>query len=759
MPKVSPIQQNFNAGEWSPLTEGRTDLDKYKNALRTCLNSIPLVQGGVTRRPGTKFVAEQRSHSAAGRLIPFQFSVTQAYVILLEDQKFRFFKDNALITLTAQNITAITKANPAVVTYAGADTYANGDRVTISGVVGMTQVNNREFEVANVNAGANTFELLAVDSTTYDTYTSGGTVAEIYEVVNPYVTADLFELKFAQSADVLYITHPDYAPRKLSRTGHTSWTLTTITFLDGPYLTTNVTATTLTPGAATGATTLTASATTGINNDAGFAATDVGRFVRMREGSTWGYAVITGWTSTTVVDITVLSTLTNTNAKATWRMGVWSTTTGYPAAVTFFEDRLFFGGATSYPQRIDGSKSSDYENFAPTALDGTVADDNAVSFTLNASDVNVIRWLSDEERGLVVGTVGGEWIVRPSNQSEALSPTNITAKRSTSYGSANVQPVQAGKSILFLNRSKRKLRELAYVYEVDGFRAPDMTVLAEHVTKTGLTQLAYQQNPQSLVWGTRVDGILPAMTYEREQSVLGWHRHQIGGYGNSGQTTNAVVESVAVIPSPDGTRDEVWLTVQRYIDGGAKRYIEYITKIWEDGDDQVDAFFVDCGLTYDSTPATTITGLWHLEGQSVQILTDGATHPNKTVMNGKITLDRSASVVQIGFQSVARGQMLRIDAGAADGTAQGKKQRIHRVIFRVWQSLGLKVGADFTTMHRPPMRSSADDAGAAVPLVTDDIEVDWEGDYSTAERVCWEWDQPLPGTILAVMPQLHTQDR
>lgn len=760
MPKASPIQQNFNTGEVTPLLAGRTDIAKYKNALKTSLNGIPLVQGGWTRRPGSIFIGECKNHSEKSVLYPFEFSVTQAYMLVFGPSYVRFIRNNGLITLTAQDITGITKANPAVVTYNGADTYANGDRVAISGVVGMTQVNNRELQVANVNVGANTFELSGVNSTAYDTYSSGGSVAEIYEVATPYTEAHLPTLKFTQSADVLYIAHPSYAPRKLTRTAHTSWTLSAIDFLDGPYLSTNTTATTLTLGGTTGSVTVTASSVTGINGGAGFATTDVDRLIRWKDpANNWTWLKITAWTSTTVVTATIRGAdASATTATVNWRLGVWSTTTGFPAAVTFFEDRLFFAGSTSAPQRLDGSKSGDYENFAPTAPGGTVADDNAVSYTLNSNDVNVIRWMVDDEKGLLVGTVGGEWILRPSAQSEALSPTNIAAKQSTNYGSADLPAIKAGKAALYVQRAGRKLRELAYVFEADGFRSPDMSVLAEHITRGGVTALAYQQEPQSILWLVRADGVLLSFTYEREQDVLGWGRHVMGGAFSTGDT---VVESVGCMPASDGSRDEVYVVVKRTVNSATKRYIEYLAPMWDGTANRETAKFLDSLLTYDSTATTTITGLWHLEGQTISLLVDGATHPDKTVSNGKITLEREGSVVQAGLAYDSDGQMLRMEAGSADGTAQGKLQRNHRVVVRVWETLGLKLGYELsaTTMYRPPMRDGADPLDEAVPLFTGDIEMTWEGGYTTANYVCWRFDQPLPGTILAVLPQMHTQDR
>lgn len=838
MPKVSALQGNFNTGEMSPLLYGRVDAERYKAGLAICLNYIPTIQGALTRRPGSYFVAAVKTSSKSTRLVSFEFSTTQAYVIEFGNQYFRFFKDEGQIALAATNITAITKASPGVVT-SNAHGYSNGDRVVIAGVGGMVQLNNLEYIIAGVTA--NTYTLTdvlgnAINTTTFTTYNSGGTAEKIYEVASSYLEADLFQLKFTQSADVLYIVHPDYAPRKLSRTGHTSWTLTTITFLDGPYLSTNITATTLTPGAATGSgVTLTASATTGINGNAGFATTDVGRLIRLQQGSVWGYVLITAFTSTTVVTVTVLNTLTNTNAKAVWRLGVWSDTTGYPATVTFHEDRLIFGGAPDSPQRIDGSKSGDYENFAPSAIDGSIADDNALSFTMNATDVNVVRWTASEEKGLLAGTVGGEWVIRPSTIGEALSPTNISAKKSTSYGSADISPVQAGKANLFVQRAGRKIREMTYSFNVDGYSAADITILSEHITQSGLVELAYQKEPQPVMWCVRQDGVLAGLTYDRDLDSVkaAWHRHVIGGYSDAAQSA-AQVESVACIPSPDGTRDQVWIIVKRWINGIQRRYIEFFEKIFDDSDLQQNAFFVDGGLTYDNpititgaTKAnpvvvtanshgfsngdvvllskvvgmtelnagttytvanktsntfelsgidgsaygtyvsggearkmiTTLSGLGHLEGETVSILADGAVQPMQVVTGGAIILTFHAAVVHIGYGYNSDGQMLRLEAGAADGTAMGKTRRTHRVGFLLHNSLGLKIGMSFDALDTLTFRTSADPLSRAPPLVSGIRSETIQCDYDFENQVCWRQDQPLPSTILAVMPQMVTQDR
>ncbi|HEX7005591.1 MAG TPA: hypothetical protein VF274_00500, partial [Alphaproteobacteria bacterium] len=471
------------------------------------------------------------------------------------------------------------------------------------------------------------------------------------------------------------------------------------------------------------------------------------------------YAKITTFVDATHVTAEVKNSFGATTATKTWRLGSWSETTGWPACSTFYEDRLFFGGEPL--QRIDGSKSGDYENFAPSADDGTVADDNALAFTLNANDVNVIRWLIDDENGLIIGTVGGEWILRPSNQNEALTPTNVKATRTTTRGSSDQQPVKAGKAVLFVQRARRKVFEIAYVFADDNYRAPDMTALADHVTRGGLGEIAYQPQPNSIVWGVRADGTLLGLTYERDQDVVGWHRHVLGGHADADKSQPAAVESVAVIPAPAGDRDELWLVVRRWINGATQRYIEYLEALWDPANDQRDAFFVDSGLTYDGAPSSTISGLDHLEGESVSILADGATHPERAVVQGRITLDRDASKVQVGLAYTSTLQTMKLEAGAADGTAQGKIKRISKVVFNFHQTLGGLYGASpdgaFDVLQ---FRTASDPLDVPPPLFDGMTRpLNWPMGYETAAAITVRQAQPLPMTLLAIMPQVTTQDR
>ncbi len=526
MARVAVQLTNFTGGELSPRLDGRNDLSKYSSGCSTLENLIVYPHGSAARRPGTNFVAEVADSTKKTRLIPFEFSTTQTYMLEFSNLKIRVFKDNGAVLEGNKTISAITKANPAVVT-ATSHGYENGDEVLISSVGGMTEVNGKRFLVADKTT--NTFELqdkdgVDINSSGFTTYTSGGVSNKVFEITTPYLEAELFDLKFAQSADVMYICHPNHEVEKLSRTGHTSWTLTDVDFTKGPFLDPNITTTTLTPSnSSTGSRNITASAVTGINGGSGFLATDVGRQIHFNAG----YATITSITSTTVVVATVTTAFTNANAITNWYLGAFSDTTGHPSCVTFFEQRLVFAATLNNPQTVYFSRSGDYENMDAN-LGGTIADDDAIIYTIASNQVNAIRFMTST-RTLIIGTAGGEFTVSGGGTDSAVTPTNILIKKQSNHGAANVDAIAVGNATLFLQRARRKIRELAYNFDVDGYIAPDMTILAEHITEGGLTQVAYQQEPNQIIYATREDGELVGLTYQREQQVTAWHRHIFGG--------------------------------------------------------------------------------------------------------------------------------------------------------------------------------------------------------------------------------------
>ena len=752
MARVAAQLTNFTGGELSPRLDGRNDLTKYAAGCKTLENFVVYPHGAAARRPGTTFVAEVANSANKTRLIPFEFSTTQTYMLEFSNLKMRVYKDRGSVLEGDKTISAITKANPAVVTATGHG-YSNGDEVVISGVVGMTEVNGKRFLVAN--KATNTFELTDKDGTninssSFTTYTSGGVANKVFEITTPYTTAQLFDLKFAQSADVMYITHPEHEVEKLSRTAHTSWTLTDVDFTNGPYMDANITTTTLNPASHTVGTgvAVVASAVTGINSGSGFLSTDVGRLVQFGDG----YGKITAVADTLNITITIIEDLGSATASANWSLGSFSDTTGHPSCVTFFEQRLVFAGTTSQPQTIFFSKSGDYENMDAN-IGGTVADDDAIIYTIASNQVNAIRFMT-ATRTLIIGTAGGEFTVSGGGTDNAITPTNILIKKQSNHGAANVDAIAVGNATLFLQRAKRKIRELAYNFDVDGYIAPDMTILAEHISEGGLTQMAYQQEPNQVIYAVRGDGELIGLTYQREQQVTAWHRHIFGGAFGSGK---AVCESVAVIPTDD-TEYEVYVIIKRTINGATRRFVEYINNFDFTETDNTTFNFLDSALAYSGSAVTTISGLDHLEGQTVSILANGATHPDKTVSNGSITLDRSSTNVKVGLSYSSILQTMRLDAGSQNGTSQGKTKRIYEITIRLFESVGVEVGESLDNMERIPFRTSSDPMDQGIPPFTGDKAVEFRGNYDTDGFIFVRQTQPLPLTILSLYPELQTND-
>lgn len=591
------------------------------------------------------------------------------------------------------------------------------------------------------------------------------------EIDVPYAEADLYTVEGPQSADVLYLFHADYPSYKLQRFGHTTWSLVEVAWQDGPYLTQNSTSTTLTPSATSGvAVTVTASATDGINGGDGFQTTDVGRLMRIDNASSgvqWGWGIIVARASTTSVTVHVKRSFATANADANWRLGAWSETTGYPSVATFFEQRLYAAATTDQPQSFWASQTADFENMAPDSAnssgtwDGTVEADDAFEYTISADNVNAIRWMSAGEDTLSIGTVGGEWI--PSSSEAALTATDtITVRRQTTHGSAQVQPVRVDNVVLFLQRAKRKIREFGFSFEVDGYRAVDLTRLAQHITLGGIVEMDFAEEPDSLVWAVRNDGTLLSMTYRREEDVVGFARHILGGSFASG---TAVVESVVVIPGANGagqiqdssSRDEVWMIVKRTINGQTKRYIELFERDYADGDDQEDAYYSDSIITYDGASASVITGLDHLEGETVKIWADGAVQADKTVSSGQITLDADASVVQVGLGYTHTLKTLKIDAGNPAGTALGKKKRIYGATFVLLNSHALKYGPSTGDLKQKDFRVVVDEMDDEVPLFTGEQALSFSGNWTTDARIVVQSDTPAPFTLLAIAPEIDVQ--
>ena len=836
MPKASPIILAFSSGELSPYFDGRVDLEEYGTGCRKLENFIPMIEGPAIRRGGTRFVREVKDSTDRTGYLKFQFNTEQAYELEIGDQYMRFYTDHGIV---------MNGTNP--------------------------------LELATPWVAADLFD-----------------------------AAGNFQLRKWQSGDVLYITHVagTYAPRKLTRSGALSWSLATLETEGGPFEDVDPDeTTTVYASAATGTVSLVASSAIFNQNHVGalflleqnntddvpaweanktisagmerrvenrvyLSATagttgtvvpshTVGSAYDGDPGVQWtfrhpgyGWAKITAVNSAgTIATATVLSRIptgavASGEASTRWAFGAWSADAGYPTHVCIFRERLTFARRTTREYWM--SESGDFERFRSRDDGGETVADSAIRGEITSDQADPVEWMVPSDLSLLIGTAGGEAAVHEITTTEPLGPGNVKSDSNSAYGSRPVQPVRVGDSVLFVQKSGRKLRDLAYTIEKEKYGSVNLNVLSRHLLPKGkaMTQLAYQQEPHSVIWALRSDGLLLGTTLNANQKRFGWHRHTISGSFGSG---NAVVEAIDVIPNPTADADELWMIVKRTINGATKRYVEYLEPEWDNGEDIIEAFYVDSGLTFDGTEnatltpgvgatvqdtadvtftagsgvfisgdvgkeiryryqdsdddwhtaraeitaytsstvvkativsafpstsviaalgwgitVTSITGLDHLEGETVDVLADGSVHPQRTVTSGSITLQSPAFYVHIGLPCPCKIAPMRVEAGSADGTAQGKTKRIHHFVIRLLDTVGGKAGPDVDdddTLDEILFREPDDPMDEPVPPFSGDKEIAWPDGYTPDGFTGYVNDQPLPATVVAFMPRLHTQDR
>ena len=807
MATVNALLTNFTAGELSPRLYGRVDLAKYQNGARTVKNFVSLPQGGARRRGGTQFVAKTKDNNTNAIVVEFTFSTTQSYMLEFGEEYIRFFRNRGIIYDLQATITGATNANPCVIT-AVAHGFSHGDRVVIGGVLGMTELDNREFTVANKTT--DTFEISGIDSSAYGAYTSGGTASRVYEIVTNYAASDIAGLTFTQSADTLYIFHPDWPITLLTRTGHAAWTIGVGVIEQGPFLDYNTDATnTVSLNVASGAGIMTFT-------NATLNAAHVGALFRIWEksnGTTFGYAHWAPGATATVADgsyweyegnvyyvvsgggsalgstaaypthkegtvsvfygggtaemryehsgycVVQVSAITDTKnatitvvkyrtpysaygarSSAQWQEGAWSDLRGYPVAGTFHEQRLCCAGNATLPSTFWASETGAYLSFKDGDLDT-----DGYKYSIASDQADAVKYVASAKR-LALLTTSSEYVASGASGDAGITPTNIKVSRETNHGTANVRPIRAGPAILVAQRAgdndnpARKVRELVYQFQTDSFVAPDLTILSDHITASGLTSGAFVGSPDLMIWYSRGDGDFVGMTYERDQQVVGWHHHSMGANSSGG-----LVKCVAAIPGVDV--DELWMVVERVINGETTRCIEWLQYGLSDTDVLDDAQFLDCSLKYDGTATTTVSGLWHLEGETIDALADSVPVYDLVVSGGSVTLPNAASVVTLGYNYQSLLETLHIEAGAKEGTAQGRIGRAYEVVLRLNRSVGGKVGRDGDNLDPIEYRLATDTLSSPVALFTGDKRIAFDGGWDRDRYITISSDEPLPLTV------------
>lgn len=754
-------QRSFTSGEIAPALQSRADLTKYSTGLNLCENFFIRSQGGVYSRPGFRFIGELDDSTKKGRLIPFSFNTEQTYVLVFEDMKVRVIKDGGFVLKTA-TITGVTQANPAVVT-ATAHDFNNGELVTISDVVGMTELNGNTYTVAN--ATANTFELQGIDSTSFTAYVSGGTAISnaIFELATPYTEAELPRLSFTQSADVLTIVHPSHDPRNLSRLADDDWTLTVINY--GSTVTAPVISSLAVTGAGPGTHSktyeyvVTAVDSEGIESLASAAVSFTTSSLTTTAGIriTWGavagadyYRVykdpsvntsVYGWigdSNGTTFDDFNIAPITS-DAPPEDRQP-FTGADNKPSAVTYYQQRQIFANTNNEPQATFTTQTN---NFNSLRTSNPARDDDAVTFTIAARQVNEIRHLLPLN-SLILLTSGGEWIMT-EGQDAVLTPSTIGVKPQSYNGASLVPPVVINSTALYVQEKGARIRDLGYEFSSDKYTGNDLSLMSEHLFEgKQIEAMTFAAEPYSIVWCVRDDGVLLGLTYQREHQIWGWHQH----------TTQGSFESITSVT--EGDRDAVYAIVKRNINGNDVRYVERLEP--REITNSEDAFYIDSGLTYSGAATTTVSGLDHLEGETVKILADGYTIPDQTVTSGQITLLRAAEKVQVGLGYTPAIELLDIDTPVQSETLKARSVSVSKVTIEVEKSRGGFVGprTDFNGIGemleiKPRFE---DDGYDPIALRTYKQEIFIDALWSKTGGVRIEQRDPLPLAILSVIPQV-----
>jgi len=812
MAKARIIQNSFNAGEISPLMFGRLDFPRYQNGVETLENWFLQTQGGVTRRWGTQYIADAKVQSSAVRLIPFEFSSEVFCLIELGHLYIRIHRINpsaaavdvstSLTLYSASEIFEVQYAQSADVIYLthGSHPVRKLSRLlpdssswSIKDVVFTPGPSYEKEQYPAVTLAPAAISGSGVKFRAGDNYFLAGDVDKVIQIgdsraviqsvvageieitadildawTSSYIVAGLGTISGAGVGITTSVNHgltaANVGDAVVSTSGATSGQIRVIASVTG-LNTLNVDAafsadpagaswnrgvhmaavawslsgspssviTSDKVGPVNAIATLTLGTAGWRNVDAtqGWDVSDVGKYVK----AMGGLLRISAWTSTTVVTAEILRPLSSAPTTApyeslagTWTLeeDAWSASAGYPAAVNFFEQRLWFAGTTSKVQTIWGSAIADYENFAA----GTYAIDS-VEYTVSTNDLSPIRWLSSA-RVLLIGASGREF--RASGGAGAISPTNIDIRVETSYGSPKRRPVQIGHTTIFVQRAGRKVRELEYSFESDNYKGTDLTVVAPHISEGGISELSYSPEPYSIMYAIRGDGQILALTYEKAQEVFGWGRW----------ITDGSFESVAVLPPIPGSDEyQIYVIVSRTIGGATVRYIEKFHS----------SMHTDCGVYGTMAPGTVVTGLAHLNGETVTMKGDGALFPAAVVAAGQVAFPSNITTYDVGLPYVSTLVTHKPEITTqAGGTVQGKPKKWNSLYVRVLDTVGLEVnGTQLGT------RDPADLLGAACAPETGDLRADVMGIDSDA-RITIVQNLPFPATVLAIIGELAVGD-
>lgn len=724
---ASTLQTNLTAGELSDFIDGRIDYPPLASAVKIAENVIILPEGGAFRRKGSRFVAPAFSDSTKSRLIDFQFSTVQTYALEFANAKLRFFTGRSRVVENAKNITGITQANPGVITSV-AHGYSNGDALVLADIVGMTELNGKEVVVAG--ATTDTYQISGINTTAYTAYVSGGTSQRVYQITTPYSESNIFNLKKAQKNDVMYLVDGVNPMQKLIRLGDLSWTIADTQLIKGPFMAQNIVSTDVIKVSGAGYTEGSSLTMTASGGHTPFLAGHVGSYWKLSSLAAGGvecWVKVTAFIDTTSVTVEVMFAdvpggLRNTNT-AFWQEGEFSSVRGFPKAIAMHEGRLILAGTTTSPNKIWLSVSNgDFENFTTSSIDVSAAFD----ITLSAGEGDGIEWLVSDEV-LFAGSAKTIFRIKSSSTGSAISNVDADVKAQSRFGSSPLQPTFVGESPFYVERGLTKIRSLGYNVAQDKYIASNATIRSRQITGSGIRQMEYLQNPVSMLLVDRLDGQMASLTFEEEQQVFAWSRQITAGdfesmcvlptpdsvdsmyiavkriidgvtkrfievidltlsnadvdcfYVDSGLTYNGIKSTTltlsaitgASITATAGTSTFSATDVGKFIhEVGALRgraeiiayasATEITLKVLENFSD-TDLIAEAWGIA-----VLSVSGLDHLEGEMVDVFTDGATLPRVAVSSGTITFAEGSLaglIVHVGLNFQSRIRPMVVDVG------------------------------------------------------------------------------------------------
>lgn len=813
MPVTRNFKQAFSGGEISPEMFGRIADNKFQQGASLMRNFIAKPQGPAQNRPGLAFVKEVKDSTKATRLLSFTFNTTQTMAIEFGDQYFRFHTQGQ--TLLYTDGTA----------WNSGTNYAIGDIAKYSGTNYYAKTAHSNSQPPN----ATNWYALPTDMT--------------YEVPHSYLEAELFDVHYVQSADVMTLVHPNHPPKELRRLGATKWELLTIDFGSPIAAPTGVSVSAYIPSStSTNSDTYedhiyvvtavkpnlvdesnqSSSATvsnnifvTGAKNTISWnAVTGASRYkVYKDQGGIFGFIGET--TTTSIVDNNISPDFSVTPPI---HENDFVGTGNYPGAVSYFEQRRVFAGTNNAPQNIWMTKSGTESNMS---FGLPIRDDDRIEFRVAAREANTIRHIVPLTNLLML-TGSAEWRITSVN-SDAITPSSISVKPQSYVGSNNAQPVIVNNSLVYTAARGGHVRELGYNWQANGFVTGDLSLRAPHLfDNLEIKDMGLSKAPLPIVWMVSSNGKLLGLTYVPEQAIGAWHQHD----------TDGTFESVACVSEDND--DVLYAVIKRTVNGNSVRYIERMgTRLYAT---QRDSFFVDAGSTYNGTNTNTgqnvtisggtnytkgesvtitanynlfnappstddvgdaivlvdgttyyrcnitsttsqtvatakldkdlpvslrntaittyevarniISGITWLEGKTVNILADGAVHPQKVVSSGSITLDQASSVVHIGLPIEADLQTLPM-ALQVEAFGQGRVKNLNHVWLRVLESSGIFAGPSADKLVEAKQRTT-EPYGSPPNLKTQDIKIMLTPTWQDNGQLFVRQTDPLPLTVVGL---------